>query len=181
VLTGEIPPDWARMRSLQDLSLGFNLLGGRLDRVRFCGADPARGLRQLNLRANNFTGHLSVHACAQLFFLDAQDNALTGALPVGRENLALSILRLRNNALHGTIPGSFWTLPNLYSVDLQNNQFNGTISEYVNMSSFFLQILFLGNNSLTGTIPDGIGQMTQLTRLDLSYNRGLMGTLPNMT
>jgi hypothetical protein len=38
-----------------------------------------------------------------------------------------------------------------------------------------------GNNSLTGTIPSGIGFMTQLTRLDLSYNKGLVGTLPNMT
>jgi hypothetical protein len=38
-----------------------------------------------------------------------------------------------------------------------------------------------GNNSLVGTIPRGMGFMTQLTRLDLSYNKGLIGTLPNMT
>lgn len=51
-----------------------------------------------------------------------QDNNLSGPLPVDRDNLALSIVRLRNNVLDGTIPDGFWTLPNLYSVDLQNNK-----------------------------------------------------------
>ena len=106
---------------------------------------------------------------------------LDGTLPVGPDNLRLAILRLRNNRLHGTVPDEFWMLPSLYSVDLQNNLLRGSISNYVNASSFFLQILLLGNNSLTGTVPAGIGQMTQLTRLDLSYNKGLLGTLPNMT
>lgn len=38
-----------------------------------------------------------------------------------------------------------------------------------------------GNNSLSGTLPRGLGQITQLSRLDLSYNRGIWGTLPDMS
>lgn len=203
-INGTLPADWTRMARLQHLSLGFNMLTGSLSGVRFCARGGRSPLAQLNLRANSFSGQLSVHDCDNLFFLDAQvracwtvgrvgccerlglcytlesvslaarppshassnanddhprpthnhnrptkpdkqqqDNLLQGTLPVGPDNLRLSILRLRNNRLSGTIPDRFWMLPGLYSVDLQNNLLRGTISNYVNASSFFLQILAL--------------------------------------
>jgi hypothetical protein len=41
---------------------------------------------------------------------------------VGRGNPLLNIVKLRNNLISGPIPDEFWLLPNLYSVDFQNNE-----------------------------------------------------------
>jgi hypothetical protein len=31
------------------------------------------------------------------------------------------VLRLRNNRLSGSLPETFWTMPNMFTVDLTNN------------------------------------------------------------
>jgi hypothetical protein len=51
-----------------------------------------------------------------------QDNAFSGTIPVGSENLKLHVFRGRNNKLSGTIPGDFWELPMLITVDISNNR-----------------------------------------------------------
>jgi hypothetical protein len=55
------------------------------------------------------------------YYVAAQDNAFTGNIPVGRSNMALHILRARNNYFSGTIPDPFWELPQLVTVDFSNN------------------------------------------------------------
>jgi hypothetical protein len=47
---------------------------------------------------------------------------LTGPLPIGTDNRQLSVVRLRNNRLTGTVPDGLWRLPSVYMVDLQNNR-----------------------------------------------------------
>jgi hypothetical protein len=59
--------------------------------------------------------NMTCHVCVQ-------DNAFTGSIPVGRENLALHVFRGRNNRFSGTISGDFWELPMLITVDISNNR-----------------------------------------------------------
>lgn len=51
-----------------------------------------------------------------------QDNGFSGTIPVGRRNMALHVIRGRNNYFSSSIPDDFWELPQLLSVDLSNNR-----------------------------------------------------------
>ena len=71
---------------------------------------------------------MAAHLCECAFwYVCVQDNGFTGTIPVGQENLALHVFRGRNNKFSGTIPGDFWELPMLITVDISNNRSVGGI------------------------------------------------------
>lgn len=103
---------------------------------------------------------------------------LTGPLPQEIQYPYLYTLDLHDNGFNGTLPD----LPGLFTVlnvDLSGNQFVGgfvpQIQEWV-----FLQTFKLAGNQFNGSIPgDAFVNMTQLDTLDLSAN-ALTGALPNL-
>lgn len=54
--------------------------------------------------------------------MHAQDNSLTGTLPVDIGNGRLISLRATNNRFSGPIPDTIWKLPLLTTIDLGNNE-----------------------------------------------------------
>ncbi|KXZ48392.1 hypothetical protein GPECTOR_28g799 [Gonium pectorale] len=100
-LPDELPP------GLLVLNVSANGLSGQLPR----GGAP--GARYMDVSRNSFTGPLpaSLAAAAQLIYLNASDNALTGGLGSFAARLrtganSLQVLDLSHNSLSGTLPPS---------------------------------------------------------------------------
>ena len=101
-LSGEIPPELARLTALVRLDLNSGYLEGPI---------PAE------------LGDL-----ARLEHLDLSDNRLTGPIPSELGQLAnLTLLDLHRNALAGPIPEALGALPRLEQLNLNGNQLTGCI------------------------------------------------------
>ena len=183
-LEGELPPALGAMPGLIDLALDFNLLEGPIARARLCdgaatGRSPAglAALQALTARANALTGPVDVRGCVGLRLVDLRDNRLTGTLPFGAENQALTTIRLSNNDFSGRVPEDVWFVQFLNVLDLSNNSLTGSISPAV-ADAGHLNTLYMARNRLSGEIPPELFLAPQLSILDLALNPGLNGSLP---
>ncbi|KAG0557513.1 hypothetical protein KC19_11G136600 [Ceratodon purpureus] len=104
---------------------------------------------------------------------------LTGPLPYEINYPYLYTLDLHDNGFNGTLPD----MPQLYTllnVDLSGNQFVGRFLPQIHKWAY-LQILKLARNHFNDTIPrDAFVNMTQMESLDLSVNK-LTGAVPDLT
>lgn len=157
-------------------------------------------LKHLDLSFNQFQ-EIPKSFGNHIAFLDLSNNRLQGSIPDALGNItSLRILYLDNNRLHGEIPKSIDNLcklqeiilngnnlsgvlpPNLLAcanhrlefVDFSNNQFIGSLPEFIGFSA--LARLSLGYNQFNGTLPDSIAQLTQLQILEMPSN-SLQGTV----
>lgn len=103
---------------------------------------------------------------------------LSGHIPtnsIGKLD-ALQVLSLRANNLNGNLPSDILSIPSLYSIYLQHNNFSGDIP--VSFSST-LGVVDLSFNSFTGEIPPTIKNLNRLSVLNLKFN-SLSGAIPNL-
>ncbi|XP_050285634.1 receptor-like protein 9a [Quercus robur] len=128
-------------------------------------------LEHLNLSHNQFEGNLpsSIGDMSNLWALDSTFNNFSGEVPMElvANCTSLAILRLSNNKFHGEIFSKLINL-SLFTVELQNNGFTGTLP-VVPLDVFVLNI---SNNHMTGTIPQWIvnGSTSPSDVVDLSSN-----------
>ncbi|KAL4654846.1 hypothetical protein ACB092_01G409800 [Castanea dentata] len=141
-------------------------------------------LTSLDLSFNNLTGlghfPLFLTNLTQLENLFISHNLISGPIPEEFGNLKnLQALDLKNNKLTGLIASAlriFTNLHNLNRLNLEWNQFNGSIPlEIGNMKS--LAYLNLSNNNIVGEIPSTIGHLINLSYLSLSWNQ-INGSVP---
>ncbi|KAJ3069387.1 hypothetical protein HDU98_007516 [Podochytrium sp. JEL0797] len=81
-----------------------------------------------------------------------------------------------NNKLTGTIPTSFW-LSRVGTLQLNNNQLNGSLVVPPNYTQNNLNRLELQNNTLTGSLANLASSMMSLRYIDVSNNR-FVGAIP---
>ncbi|KAF5479518.1 hypothetical protein F2P56_000330 [Juglans regia] len=93
-----------------------------------------------------------------------------------QENRILG-LQLRDMKLSGTVPESLKYCGNMQTLDLSNNDLNGTIPKETCTWLPFLVTLDLSNNGLSGPIPPELANCTFLNSLMMSDNK-LSGTIP---
>lgn len=86
----------------------------------------------------------------------------------------LRSLDLSQNQIEGSLPADMLALPSLQIVLLQENRLQGPPPCF---DSDYLEVLRLANNDITGSIPSCYGQHPRLNWLDLSGNR-IAGSLP---
>ncbi|VAI71179.1 unnamed protein product [Triticum turgidum subsp. durum] len=84
---------------------------------------------------------------------------------------------MSRNRLNGTFPIPLYLGNNIYTVDLQENQFSGVLPKLIGKSFPKLKVLLLKGNMFEGTVPNDICSLKYLRLLDLSHNR-LSGQLP---
>ena len=99
------------------------------------------------------------------------------AIVCDNTNTTVSQINLSDANLTGTLTTlDFASLPNLTQLDLNGNNFGGSISSAIgNLSK--LTLLDFGNNLFEGTLPYELGQLKELQYLSF-YTNNLYGTIP---
>nr|GMC75091.1 LRR receptor-like serine/threonine-protein kinase GSO1 [Ipomoea batatas] len=154
----ETSTSFSGLSLLQALKLSNNNLEGEIVQ-EFVHLDS---LMYLHLDGNNFTG--TIKDCLlniNLFYLDISDNKIDGNIPrwMG-QMISLRELSLSKNHLEGLIPIELCSLEFLSILDLSENNLTGA-----------LVILDLNYNDFVGTIPEWIGSVSKLSILLLKGNR----------
>ncbi|KAI3912788.1 hypothetical protein MKW92_046202 [Papaver armeniacum] len=104
MISGEIPPVIASLKSLEDISLSSNKLSGHIPVDMF---NPESNIFNLNLSSNQFSDKIptEIGKLARLRNLDLSVNNLSGPIPGEIEDCQDIIsLKLNNNKLNGPIP-----------------------------------------------------------------------------
>ncbi|KAK9672282.1 hypothetical protein RND81_12G089200 [Saponaria officinalis] len=191
-LTGLIPRDLGRLRSLEFLSFGLNMLSGNipdsfgnlsrlstlsLNNNHLEGSVPpnlgsCQSLLKLDLSSNHLNGTLVddlFTGPAKFISLLLYDNLLDGIIPLEISmQINLVEFSVSGNKLSGTIPDGLGKCSGLKSLDLHSNFLHGNIpSSFSSLSS--LQTIVLSENNLSGTIPNYFSKFA-LQLLNLSYN-----------
>ncbi|KAL5794294.1 hypothetical protein ACOSP7_002888 [Xanthoceras sorbifolium] len=151
--------DW-----LYKLDLSSNKISGQIPRWFLNLRIDA--LEYLNLSNNLLTG------LKGLYTLNLSNNNLSGVLPrcLGSFSYDLSILALRGNKFHESIPQTFMNGTNLKMIDLSDNNLKGRIPRsLVNCTK--PEFLPLGNNQITDVFPSWLAILPELQVLILKSNR----------
>lgn len=106
------------------------------------------------------------------------DSALEGTIPPSLGKVTtLTHLYLASNSFQSTVPHEVANLPRLEVIDLSFNQRNGTLPL---LASSKMQTIELGNNRFTGTLAPNTGEgMNDLEIFDIKYNL-ITGTIPTL-
>ncbi|GLJ14220.1 hypothetical protein SUGI_0228270 [Cryptomeria japonica] len=154
-LTGSIPKALANCSSLELLYLFFNHLYGTIPEE----LGSLTRLRSLWLTHNR-----------PIYFLMNCTELET--LAIGNNKLEVT-----NNNLSGDIPPELKMLTRLQILNLEVNNFVGSIPSDIGLKLANLQVFIAGGNQFSGGIPKSLGNCSQLSLLDLSLNR-LTGPVP---
>ncbi|KAG8378442.1 hypothetical protein BUALT_Bualt08G0137700 [Buddleja alternifolia] len=170
-LTGIIIPEIGSLIKLRALGLSDNNFSGNSNTLRFVG--NLTNLELLSLVYCGLHGEIpdSLIQLQRLELLNLAGNGLIGTIPSGLYNISsMSIFSMAVNRLQGTIPSDIgFTFPNLKSLVLFGNYFNGVIpASLSNVSS--LETLELSSNNFTGQIINDFSRLSSLSFADLSTN-----------
>ncbi|KAK8491240.1 hypothetical protein V6N12_030638 [Hibiscus sabdariffa] len=170
-LNGSIPASLGKLSNLEILFLRDNQLSGRIPNE----IGSLLKLTVLELDKNNLAGHLPPDICrgGSLENFTANDNQLVGPIPRGLKSCtSLKRVHLARNRLRGNISEDLGVYPNLYFIDMSDNEFYVEIG-----NSRQIQRLDLSSNHLIGEIPKEIAKLTSLLELYLRGNQ-LSGSIP---
>eukprot|EP00475_Leptophrys_vorax_P016124 TRINITY_DN2254_c0_g1_i1.p1 TRINITY_DN2254_c0_g1~~TRINITY_DN2254_c0_g1_i1.p1 ORF type:complete len:1222 (-),score=82.42 TRINITY_DN2254_c0_g1_i1:381-4046(-) len=148
-LIGQLPPEIARLRSLQNLVLLYNKLSGPLP-VAMSGL--AR-LTSLDVYINNFTGEVPawLGQLTALKTLNLGFNAFSGTVPAALSALVnLETFALKGNALTGALPEELGALTKAAMVEFQANQFSAPLPAFVAKLPGWVDLSF---NQFSGPVP----------------------------
>ncbi|KAL1322830.1 hypothetical protein HN51_067839 [Arachis hypogaea] len=128
-----------------------------------------------SLRDASFIFPWLMNSTSSLVILRMNDNGLSGTIPGTFGNLSLlEELNLSNNRLKGQIPVSLFHSCNLAKLDLSRNKFTGEFQEFIQVFSRCahkpLEILDLGWNEITGMVPD-LSHLSSLGALGVDNNK----------
>ncbi|KAJ4749754.1 LRR receptor-like serine/threonine-protein kinase GSO2 [Rhynchospora pubera] len=176
-----------------------------LSKNAFSGFFPSNweniNLEALNLRQNSLNGSIPQFICQlkNLQFLDLSRNFFVGNIPYcGRSNsgqnqknnsngstnqsflkhITLKSLFLSYNNLSGEFSKHLKYFSSLIILDLENNNFFGSIPPWIAKKLPSLILLSLGSNMFNGTIPNQLFELEKLQMLNLS-NNNLNGMIPS--
>ncbi|XP_022855136.1 MDIS1-interacting receptor like kinase 2-like, partial [Olea europaea var. sylvestris] len=183
-LSGPIPPELGKLKSLETLSLNNNNLTGLIP----ASLGKATGLTILHLYANNLSGPIppELGNLKSLGELELSENNLTGSIPASLGDLSnLEYLFLRQNQLSGPIPSELGKLKKLVVLEMDENQFSGHLPE--SCGGRLIQHFTVDNNRLSGPIPKSLKTCSNLTTAQFDHNQFSgnlseeFGVYPNLT
>mmetsp|Transcript_6359 Transcript_6359/g.9359 ORF Transcript_6359/g.9359 Transcript_6359/m.9359 type:complete len:797 (-) Transcript_6359:122-2512(-) len=149
---------WSAYANLERLSLKGNMLDGTIPSGL---SHFLPNLIELHIQQNNFRGTLPdglLSDDSNLVWLAAHDNHLTGTIP------SVTYKEEDTHQIFSRIEG----------LELQNNQFRGSLPQDYASSFPSLRVLDVSNNFLTGSVPLGYNELTNLLSLSLRHNKLLL-------
>nr|XP_023928105.1 receptor-like protein 9DC3 [Quercus suber] len=153
--------------NLQYLDLRNNKLQGSLP-------IPSPSICSYSVSNNTLTGEIPQMICnlSSLISLDLSYNNLSGMLPdcLGNLSFSLSILNLRRNNFHGSIPQICKKGSKLKMIDFSQNQLQGWIPRSL-VNCTMLETLILEHNQINDSFPSWLGVLPELGVLILRYNQ----------
>ncbi|CAK9218046.1 unnamed protein product [Sphagnum troendelagicum] len=149
----------------------------------------SRNLTVLNLSGNNFFGNLPIVTNPQslLETLSMSKNHLNGELPDLSSFPQLKTLDLSDNQFNGSISPSLWSIiPKLNVLNLSNNKLHGKLPTMKDLQYCpnSLKSLNLGGNKLTGLFPSNLFNcsfMLQEVNFDNNNFNGVLDLQINLT
>ncbi|XP_026430985.1 LRR receptor-like serine/threonine-protein kinase GSO2 [Papaver somniferum] len=196
-LTGTIPSCLFKLKYLNELHLGNNMLSGNLPL-------PPQNLSTIDISNNKLSGEISIETGKRLSnakIILLYGNELSGSIPFSiyptesdggildlsskrlnrsiRTNIfpgsTLASLNLGANNLTGIVPKELEFAKDLQILLLNDNHLEGTINFISGLHN--LEYLNLGNNNFGGSIPTALGSIQGLNVLSLRSNK-LYGPIP---
>ncbi|MFS8014073.1 putative leucine-rich [Helianthus anomalus] len=154
--------------SLQTLDLSHNMLHGEI-------LMPPPTTEYFSVSNNNLTGGIPPSICdlLSLQLLDLSFNNIIGSIPPCLEKLSnssLTVLNLRGNTLHGTIPKIFANGSMLQFIDLSENILEGQVPRSLEDCKS-LRFLDLGYNFIEDLFPSWLGVLSELQVFILRFNK----------
>lgn len=171
-LNGTIPPSMSKLNRLDMLFLYSNDLNGTIPDIQ------GRSTLIIELHGNRLSGTIPASIAASSRFIYLSRNDLSGLIPQDLfvSNRELVSVDLARNRFSGPLP-LFNTVFPPEAIDLDNNQFDGTVPASYSVSSAIL----LSHNKLSGSLdPLLTGNASNLVSVVLSGNQ-FGGTLPSLT
>ncbi|CAM8888914.1 unnamed protein product [Rhodiola kirilowii] len=171
-----IPESIGEAKILSNLDLGNCNLCGQIPK----SISQLEHLVYLDLSQNNLDGHIpSFSRSRNLTVLRMNQNQLNGSILATdwKKLPQMETLLLQSNDVSGSIPAHLFETPSLQILNLGGNHFTGFTDETnITASSSHLQELNLGDNDFQGSFPPFIYGLNSLQVLDLSFNN-FSGTL----
>ncbi|CAN1838553.1 Probable LRR receptor-like serine/threonine-protein kinase At3g47570 [Linum perenne] len=206
-LTGSIPLAFGNLSSLESFNGGHNQLGGRvpdtlgqlhnlmrlyLNFNNLSGSLPWNlgltlpHLENFDVAFNQFTGSVppSLSNASDLVLLQIDKNNFTGSMPSMENSNKLSRFIISKNSLGSgkandlSFLSSLFNATNLEALDIEMNNFGGSLPHHLGNLSKNLKSLVIHNNKISGNIPSGIQHLVNLAEF-WAYNNDLSGTIPS--
>ncbi|XP_072965510.1 probable LRR receptor-like serine/threonine-protein kinase At1g14390 [Typha angustifolia] len=170
---GPLPGKVDRFTSLQLLNLSSNFFYGEIPQQ----LSIMSSLQNLILASNSFNGTVpDLKSFTSLSELDLSSNRLGPDFP-SLSDKSLSILVLKGNNFHGSIPMTLNSFTQLQKLDLSSNKFVGQVPSLL-FSLPSIQYLDFSSNKLTGQLSANLSCGARLRFIDISNNL-LIGALPS--
>ncbi|CAN1838498.1 Probable LRR receptor-like serine/threonine-protein kinase At3g47570 [Linum perenne] len=182
-LSGEIPTSIFNLTSLTNLWLGFNYqLHGNLP---WNLGVTLPNLEYFDVAANQFTGSVppSLSNASNLVLLQLGSNNFTGSMPSMAGSNKLLHFMISDNYLGSgkandlSFLSSLTNATNLEGLDIQINNFGGSLPQHLGNLSKNLKRLAFYDNKISGNIPSSIQYLVSLAEFWV-YNNDLSGVLP---
>ncbi|KAM1481848.1 hypothetical protein ACFXTH_034092 [Malus domestica] len=173
-LSGLIPPNLCEGNKLQKLILFSNRFTDPLPKT----LANCTSLFRLRIQNNQINGSVLIGfgLLPNLTFVDLSGNNFTSMIPENLGNAeALSYLNISLNLLHSVIPSNIWRAPNLQIFSASSSHLTGKIPDFIGCQSLYR--IELQRNDFNGSIPWDIGHCEKLLNLNLSRN-SLTGIIP---
>ncbi|XP_020207563.1 putative receptor-like protein kinase At3g47110 [Cajanus cajan] len=206
-LEGKVPKEIGHLKNLTHISIAGNKLSGVFPSTlynmsfltffsagdnQFSGSLPTNmfltlpNLQQFGIGMNKISGPIpaSISNASRLMLFNIPNNNFVGQIPTGIGNLqdVWSIAMERNHLGSNSSNDldfltSLTNCTKLQVLDLNLNNFGGSLPNSVANLSNHLSQFYIGGNQITGSIPAGLGNLINLIGFDLEFNL-LTGSIP---
>jgi hypothetical protein len=173
-----LPAEFAGLKSIEKISLSYNLLQGQLEGALFTSIPT---LQHLEIESNYISGALpdELLSMPNLVYLYARRNSFDLFLPTILQagNLpSIFALWLDSNTVTGSIPASIGQLTDLASLSVTSAGLTGTLPTELGLLTA-MRRCWLYENQLQGSLPTQIASWTSLQVLEI-YGNNVTGQMP---
>ncbi|KAG7535806.1 Leucine-rich repeat [Arabidopsis thaliana x Arabidopsis arenosa] len=174
-LDGSIPASFNGLSSLKRLEIQLNNISGE-----FPDLSSLKNLYYLDASDNRISGRIPSSLPESIVQISMRNNLIQGTIPESFKLLnSLQVIDLSHNKLSGSIPSFIFTHQSLQQLTLSFNGFTSLDSPYYSPLGLPSELISvdLSNNQIQGSLPLFMGLSPKLSALSLE-NNNFFGMIP---